>query len=812
MRTPKASDRARIAAAALLSVLLVWPLLTRGFLGDADQFFAFWNATAALGAVVVLGFLERRPFALTPARVGAFALWLAYAVAAVFVAVAPREAILEVVKHGVYLFTFVTASELVLSCRARDDDRPEAVARRRITSPEVIALAAWAGVALMALVSLVGAVGLLRVDVVAQGRLFSLVGYPNSTGSLTGAALLLGMGVRQSSGIRRNQARNGRLVEGLTDVGQWALATAFVLSMSRGAWLFFPVAFAATLAVWPAGRRLAAAGDLAFAGLAAIALSPFLIRSFGRPWPGAGLLAAGVGAALLGGWLARRFQALPPRRQLWTTAAVLTAGVVLAAGLVLTRSVPSVLMGRLLGFSLSERGAWERIEWSRDALAMVKDYPILGLGGGGWASRYYQYQHYGYHTREVHNGYADIWLETGTVGFLAFLVLLGGSALSVWRLTRRRPGGGEAGRSTLAALSGAAALLVLHAPLDIDLELVCLGGFLWSALGLIDGLWLAEGQARAPAAAPVSRATKRDRRRRPKLSPGAVWSRVALLAVGLALSLVVLGLYAGLRANGRAIRLFDQNRPTDGLATFKRASQYDPWSPLIRENYAQALESFYTRLGRPEYLEQAFVQMEAAVRLDPYHPTPHAERGDLALRHDQYELAVTELGKAKELQPFEVKRYQDLAQAEFLYGIDLIRKGDVTAARPHLLRAASMVDELSARAVEVPSYVPEASRLVAVSPPVSLWAGKAEALLGNWDEAARLLGEAHDFPLVERARETDKTVKERRAEAALWLSMVEERRGGPRAAEYLAEARASVPDTDARRASLSPLLGKAGTP
>ena len=65
--------------------------------------------------------------------------------------------------------------------------------------------------------------------------------------------------------------------------------------------------------------------------------------------------------------------------------------------------IPENIVQRFSSISLKESGASSRFEFYRDALKIIKDYPILGAGGGGWQSLYQGYQSRLYWTTEVHS-------------------------------------------------------------------------------------------------------------------------------------------------------------------------------------------------------------------------------------------------------------------------------------------------------------------------------------------------------------------------------------------------------------------------
>jgi tetratricopeptide (TPR) repeat protein len=816
-----APRRLRIAALATLALLALWPPFAGGLYGDRGQFLGLWQAVLAVGLVFLLGLREKTGLPLTPARAAVAALWLAY-VASLFVAVAPRQAIQEVVKFGLYSLAFLATSELVRSAetanqRPGGSRDPAGGPRGAVTPPRAIVLgdagsvvlALWVAVALFAFLSLVAAVGLLPYDVSDGLRLFTFLGYPNSAGSLVGAAFLLGLAVRRRwSGPAASNGRRpvfaSRLVSSLTGVGQWVLLVAFILTMSRGAWLVFPFALGLTIWLWPSGRRLGALGDLVLGGLGAVAVSAFLARYLGRPSPGAFILAAGLALAVGLAWAGRWFVALPARAQRRWVIGGAAATVVLAVFLVVSGSLPDSLVSRIKGFSLSDQSAAERIIWSRDALDIIGDYPVLGVGGGGWASVYFQYQGYGYATREVHNDFLEIGVETGSVGLAAFLGLVAASAWAVWRTARR-----GAASAVPAALAGAAAMLLLHSALDFNLALGSVGIFLWMTLGALDGLYLAG--APAPRAAPAPTGPKRPAfgiRGGRTSAEGVLAPRLAVLVLALLLSLVSVSLFGAWRLGTQAMRLAVKS-PTLAHALFERACRLDPWSAELRANRAILAERLYGSTGRVEFRDEAMEQLARAAALDPRSPAVHARYGVLALRYGVYDIAEREILKSLTLQPNDASQYERRASFYVVLGQALLTDGDTSGAKAKLEAAYATLGLLEAQATKVSSDTPPGHGLPSLTAPLALHCGQAATLLGRLDEARRLLEHARAQPASPVDRETGDQAATRHAEAALWLSLVAGARGdAAQARMYLEEARAGLPGADEKAQELRTMMGK----
>lgn len=794
-------------AVAAPVLLVVWSLYPLGLYTDPGQFAAMWHATAALALAFVLGHRERRPFVFSPARVAGLALWVAYLLSALLAAALPREAVQEVLKQGLYLAVFLAVSETVRSAVAVERfDAPEGTpgrqGRHTLAGPAGIALGLWGAVALMALLSLGSSAGLLPFSGVVQGtRLFTFIGYPNSAGSLAGAAFLVGLSARQT------WVQRGRLPRWVYAAGQWVLLMGLLLTMSRGAWLVFPVAVAVVVALWPAGQRLALAGEMVMLGLAATVMAPLLARSFGRPLLGAAVLVVGIALAVGAAEVSRRFKALPRRRLVVAGVSAVVLAVILLGAFFLVRLAPETMAQRLGGFSLSQRSAQERIVWTRDALALVQDHPFLGSGGGAWAAQYFQYQSYSYYTTEIHNDFVELWTETGTVGFLIFLLFLGASGYAAWWLRAARPG-------LVAALAGGAAMLVMHSAIDFNLARGCVGIFLWGILGTLDGLYLGERDPE-PKTGSIDTGGRRRKRRRALarvLPPVSARPRVLIVIVAVTLSLVALAFQVGAVTAAKA-RTLAQDEPLEAARLVQTACTFDPFSPAYRTELALTFDYCYRETGKVQFLEDANRQLLQAIALDPYDPNHHTDYATFAYAYGQTDLALTELEKALDLQPWEISRYIDLARLNVLIGRDLLNDASREAARSRFEEAAGVAGSWRARVAKVPAGAPAYMHLPEMTPTLALHVGQALAVLGDYEEAKVYLELALEPGCSTAERETTEASDNRRAQAALWLLAFAQEQGDVATATRLRELAGQVlPSVDRMVEEVRNLLGAAGPP
>lgn len=105
----------------------------------------------------------------------------------------------------------------------------------------------------------------------------------------------------------------------------------------------------------------------------------------------------------------------------------------------------------------------ERLAFLFDGLKIFKDAPLIGQGARTWALTYQTVRSYDYQSLEVHNGYLDILLETGVIGFSVMMLLVG--------LVMRQAYKGEETNLTFIPI----VVIMSHSVMDFNLSF----GFVW---------------------------------------------------------------------------------------------------------------------------------------------------------------------------------------------------------------------------------------------------------------------------------------------------------------------------------------------
>jgi len=142
--------------------------------------------------------------------------------------------------------------------------------------------------------------------------------------------------------------------------------------------------------------------------------------------------------------------------------------------------LPEVIAGRverLFRFGLNEINVQYRLQFNRDALILIRDHWLFGLGGGGWKAMYQTVQDFFYTAAFVHNHYLQVFVDNGILAFLSFITLVAVSFRSAL-FSFLRTGDSLMKIYTAGLICGLFALAV-HSVVDFNLSFVSLLLLIW---------------------------------------------------------------------------------------------------------------------------------------------------------------------------------------------------------------------------------------------------------------------------------------------------------------------------------------------
>ena len=570
---------------------------------------------------------------------------------------------------------------------------------------------------------------LRAVEYGASGlRLTSVFQYANSyAGFLIGLFLLL-------AGVALH-ARNRRVAVAAS-LPVVPVLLSMLLTLSRGAYMIFPVAALLFLSLLTIHRQLmfigltAAAFALALPlygpihdiGLKAVTegFSPALAL---RGW---GLLVAGsiVFAALsylMFRYASPRLEAFAARRvrfrsgRLFLPAAglaIFVAGLFLLLGNAkrIAEWLPASLGERLSSIGLDQHSVLERATFYSDILKMFADYPLIGAGGGAWTYLYEKYQNNPYTSNDPHSFYLQFLLETGVIGFLTFAAFF---LAVVTGAVRRAARGRFEWNSAAAACFGMLIGLAVHSAIDFDLNYMLLGSFFILCLGVL------AGSPAVPGAEPprmdgllskedgIKIGNRRDkslRRKagRPLSGRDGAPARSSSLRAAFSVSAAVIGLIGALTlfaaaqerlsAHNAFSAILREVREAAGNAVnfetvdakLQDAIKKAPRHPVYLTQRAALLIQMYGQTRNEHFASQARAILDRLQKSEPYRKDAFALGLDLLLKEGKREqaLALAELGLAR--YPWDMSLYEMVFVLHDELAADAASRGDNAERRRHI--------------------------------------------------------------------------------------------------------------------------------
>ena len=391
----------------------------------------------------------------------------------------------------------------------------------------------------------------------------------------------------------------------------------------------------------------------------------------------------------------------------------------------LNRMLPDRIYSRMFAISAGDKSVEGRLTFYRDALKIIRDYPLLGAGGGGWEALYFGYQEQRYHTTEVHNHFLQVWVEAGTPGFLAFVGIWVFFILSFWRRCFGRGGASTAEKHYWSTVCVPAVALGVHSAIDFNLSLGAVSIFLFALLGAGRSLDWDEGEGF------VASLASGWRRKASSLSglPSAV-SAVGILA-GIFMLTLSVSLWNGYRYGVEAEQRAGENRLPEAVELYDKAISYDPY----QASYYAALGRIYENLANtegnsdlaPRLQEMALDLTRRAQELEPFNPRYSLEYGAMLLRSGSIDAGLHCLERVIELSPQNPVFFVQVA------------RGRLAAAEHYLaLEDASQAGE---QLREVLRLEERMSKLQGSAAPLNFYLGKAAYLLEDYARAASYLAE-----------------------------------------------------------------------
>ncbi|MEC0171195.1 O-antigen ligase family protein [Paenibacillus graminis] len=568
-------------------------------------------------------------------------------------------------------------------------------------------------------------------------RLTSIFQYAN-----TYAAFLMAFLFVAVFALVRSKKWYGTLTHGFMLV---PIIVSLLLTLSRGGLVMLPVVFVLLLLSLKPVKQILWIIHLGIAGLASLAIaSPvtnlgtelstaFTSSAAFKGW--AYLLGASAIVAACG-WVIQRFAApwLQNKLEGWESrklaglwlpllSVVLVAVVAfLLIGTSARSILPANMETRLENINFKQHSVLERITFYKDAMKVVKDYPIIGAGGGGWASLYEHYQDYPYTSRQAHNFFLQYLIEVGIVGFVVFMGFIGYIFYKYIRgyLKRDKDEFDNGFIFYIIALS-----VLVHSILDFNLS--------YAFMGILVFIGLA-GMGAAMDSKPLRRNWNK---------PGIRFSYLAVLAIGI-IFMFFLSVSAVGSSNSvmKAKRLIGVSQSYEELKAPLMATLKDrPYHPEAAAYLASMDHQVFNQTKDEQYLNEAFSVLNRALKDEPNNKillTLLASSYDLKGQND---LAFAVYRDNADKFNWDIEWYESLISRSQALARAANAEKDEAKKQEYLTTGLDAYKHVTDGVEHLKTLPPEQlqGRPFSVTPTIALNAGKMQQMAGQNEEAAATL-------------------------------------------------------------------------
>lgn len=629
-------------------------------------------------------------------------LLLAY-VLSLLTSVNIRAALGGVIKYCTYFMTFWMCYRIA----------------QRGTGYSIFSWFIYFGGLIMAVFGLLVYCGAVHYPYIQPGaRISGTFEYANTMGIYMAITLLIGWGLVLSN--------KNKVIKSLLAGANSLIFISMLGSLSRGTWLLFPFAILAfVLLTGDKKSRINALilfiatiipgflmGRLFLSNTTIPSAITYAFISF--------ILAAIllIGIDYLDAWL-RSFTNTKRNCNI----AALGAVVLLSLFLILTFPALKEFFGqgpfsRLTQISLHEENVEIRSGYFQDALKIIKDHPITGVGAGGWEALYHHYSSHLYWSTKTHNFFLQTWVESGTFGFIALITVWFALIHVLWKHWKK-PFKEKNKPDELLFWAGVVALftLAIHSIIDFDMSYPSIAYILFGLIGALQGYSIDSTEM-------LSSKSQKRRQKHTNKNKHIYNDLTKIVLSGIAsciIFLFALSLWLGSINFHSAQKVTAQN-PNRALELLNNAMHYDP----LNANYVNQAASFYSSvaLSTKDYAayQNALAYCEKVVNLEPYNIKYLNNVNQIYMNFGLYDKALSLAAKFIEANPWDPASYENMANCYLLHGLSFVNSGDIKTARTNWDQA-----------LLVNNRIPQNMDVPAVG--LHYTSGQAYLFLGNSEQA-----------------------------------------------------------------------------
>ncbi|MGG3298962.1 O-antigen ligase family protein [Brevibacillus formosus] len=335
----------------------------------------------------------------------------------------------------------------------------------------------------------------------------------------------------------------------------------------------------------------------------------------------------------------------------WVLPAILIA-LGIAGGLdlqnkgLLYQNLPDSIQVTISDINLETSSVLGRTSFYEDALRISKESPLFGFGGDSWKILYPKYQTVPYISNEVHSGYLEVVISHGWVGLLIFV---GFFAMLFFLAFRSRQSAQDNDKFVLVTASlTSLSILFMHAFIDFDFSF----GSVWFIIFWLFTMAIPENTFKSLEA---------------KLSAGSKKIHIVRLAHICCILLVAGSAFFSIRfyyADQQVSSLLQNTSLAEAKQTYESAISANPYKSDYHIKLAEVYASETNLQNRENNAIQVESHLQAAEELEPNNSNNYLMAGKVYALLGEIDKANESLRKSLLIDSFNINAYDSVIQLE----------------------------------------------------------------------------------------------------------------------------------------------------
>ena len=342
--------------------------------------------------------------------------------------------------------------------------------------------------------------------------------------------------------------------------------------------------------------------------------------------------------------------------------------------------IPENIISRISSISTGESSFTARMLFNKDGLKIIKDYPLLGTGGGGWETLYQSYQSSPYFTSLAHNYFIQLWIEVGILGLIFILGIL--LLLTIFSIKTYRSLEDTNSKVLIVGLYITMFTMLLHALVDFDMSMSAYAIVLWVVIGLLTSKLDFKD-------CKIIKYTDKLKFLKSKALSyiSVIISLVLVFTMGL---MVLSNIYAE-----KGVEASETDKIGNVMLNFEKAVKYDKLEPTSKLNLANTYMSLFSATDDIEYAKKAIELMDRYIELSKYSSVANANAGNFYLSIGEIDKGLEHFERSVEMQPLRTENYIQKADGYFAVFDYYFSQGEDTLARRSLMEGLKVKEQMA---------------------------------------------------------------------------------------------------------------------